>query len=273
MEKRERTFELKAWMVVALLGGALLWAIAQEEIILTTYYPSPRGVYHELRTAGDVRIGDIEPYPSGFSPRLHVIQGIGLNPTLRVDDAAPDLFGNYDPTPFLIDDDGDVGIGTETPGAGNKLDVQGGNINTSGKLQEQGNPLIPAGAVMYFNLADCPAGWSPLVAAQGRYLVGVSNTATVGGVPAGTTALANLEKRAAGKHDHNITDNQHSHFIANMGGPNGNNGANHAYSGEHIGPDYTDPSGANIDILNTGPGISSEDTNAPYIQFLVCQKN
>lgn len=33
---------------------------------------------------------------------------------------------------------------------------------------------VPAGAVMFFNLAACPAGWSPLVAGQGRVVVGVA---------------------------------------------------------------------------------------------------
>ena len=39
----------------------------------------------------------------------------------------------------------------------------------------------PAGAVMFFNLASCPAGWSELAAAQGRYLVGVPGGGTLGG--------------------------------------------------------------------------------------------
>ncbi|MBI3083697.1 MAG: hypothetical protein HYY90_04980, partial [Candidatus Omnitrophica bacterium] len=40
------------WFVVALLLGTTAYAIA-EEIALTTYYPSPRGVYQELRTTGN----------------------------------------------------------------------------------------------------------------------------------------------------------------------------------------------------------------------------
>jgi hypothetical protein len=31
---------------------------------------------------------------------------------------------------------------------------------------------VPKGAVMAFNLAECPNGWSPLVAASGRVIVG-----------------------------------------------------------------------------------------------------
>lgn len=39
---------------------------------------------------------------------------------------------------------------------------------------------IPAGAVMYFNLASCPDGWSPLSAGQGRVLVGISSAGGLG---------------------------------------------------------------------------------------------
>jgi len=43
------TATLKGWLVLLLLGGTMVYAIA-EEITLTTYYPSPRGVYNELHS-------------------------------------------------------------------------------------------------------------------------------------------------------------------------------------------------------------------------------
>ena len=51
---------LNGWLVMGLLLGTMAYCLA-EEIILTTYYPSPRGVYNELRTAGDVAIGTLDP--------------------------------------------------------------------------------------------------------------------------------------------------------------------------------------------------------------------
>jgi len=60
---------LKGWTVLVLLLGTMTYSIA-EEITLTTYYPSPRGVYQELRTTnntylaidgGDVGIGTTNP--------------------------------------------------------------------------------------------------------------------------------------------------------------------------------------------------------------------
>ena len=59
------TAPLKSWMVAGLLLGTIAVAIA-EEITLTTYYPSPRGVYNELRTAGNVQIGLLDPPALGL---------------------------------------------------------------------------------------------------------------------------------------------------------------------------------------------------------------
>lgn len=58
---------------------------------------------------------------------------------------------------------------------------------------------VPGGAVMAFNLASCPAGWSELVAARGRTVVGLPS----GGALAGTlgTGLGDLEDRA---HSHMV---------------------------------------------------------------------
>jgi len=51
--------KLQGWMVVTLLLGTIVYAIA-EEITLVTYYPSPRGVYEELRVTERVVIGTEE---------------------------------------------------------------------------------------------------------------------------------------------------------------------------------------------------------------------
>ncbi|MBI4596789.1 MAG: hypothetical protein HY737_00115 [Candidatus Omnitrophica bacterium] len=60
---------IKSWFTVGLLFATTTYVIA-EEITLTTYYPSPRGVYQELRSAsntflatqgGNVGIGTDNP--------------------------------------------------------------------------------------------------------------------------------------------------------------------------------------------------------------------
>lgn len=97
----------------ALLLGLSAYAIA-EDITLTTYYPSPRGVYQELRVGS----GSYSA-PTGS---LHVLKSADDgNLALRVDDQAADL------TPFAINQNGDVGIGTAAPTA--QLHVAGtGNV-------------------------------------------------------------------------------------------------------------------------------------------------
>lgn len=57
----------------------------------------------------------------------------------------------------------------------------------------------PAGAVMFFDLPSCPAGWSELTGARGRVVVGLVS----GGALSGTvgTALTNLEDRT---HTHDV---------------------------------------------------------------------
>ena len=104
-----------AWLVVGVVVFAVSARLAaQEDITLTTYYPSPRGMYDELRTAGDVHIGDLG-VPSA---RLHVVQPEPAAPAaFRVDDEAGDT------TPFIIDENGNVGIGTTPPGT--RLDLNG----------------------------------------------------------------------------------------------------------------------------------------------------
>ncbi len=117
---------LHHWLWLFVLMGVVAYALA-EDLTLTTYYPSPRGVYKELRTSGDVAIGTtsaptarLQVVGSIAAPTLHVV-GSGGTTTLRVDDAPSDA------TPFLIDSSGDVAIGTTDPG-GYKLRVQGGSV-------------------------------------------------------------------------------------------------------------------------------------------------
>ena len=282
---------MRTWCAAVLIGCAAAYALA-ENVSLPTYYPSPRGVYNELRTSGDAIVGKL----ASPSARLHVVQPNAAM-ALRVDDQAGDT------TPFVIDQSGAVGVGTTAPLAGTKLDVQGGSINASGKLMEGGSPLVPAGSVALFNLGGCPAGWSQLGAASGRYLVGGTAGVTVG------TALGNGEDRiVVAQHNHGVSDPGHSHAVSAS-----DPGHNHGLSDPGHTHDYTTmdnggslecngPCGAPYGTLSpqtwtatTGLSISSANanlsfgsagttvsvnptgvtsgTNAPYLQLLVCQKD
>jgi len=79
---------------------------------------------------------------------------------------------------------------------------------------------VPSGAVMYFDLAACPAGWSQFTDGAGRYVVGIteataSTTANLGGLVG--TALGNLENRPVGAHTHAVSDAGHAHTIIDPG--------------------------------------------------------
>ena len=41
---------------------------------------------------------------------------------------------------------------------------------------------VPAGAVMHFNLGTCPSGWSEFTDGEGRYIVGMPQGGTLGGM-------------------------------------------------------------------------------------------
>ena len=94
------------WAVLV-LGGALTVVANAEDVTISTYYPSPKGVYQQLRTTGDVHVGDTGP----STARLHVTQADPANALLVEDQASPDA------TPFVIDQLGNVGIGTPAPAA------------------------------------------------------------------------------------------------------------------------------------------------------------
>ncbi len=126
--------------------------------------------------------------------------------------------------------------------------------------------VIPAGAVMFFNLNTCPSGWTQLTAAQGRFVVGLHT----GGSLANTvgTALNNLENRPIGQHGHGVTDPGHVHPAPKVyTASGGTTTAVKTLAGEWSTVSHT-VTGITVDDGGTVAG-----TNAPYIQLLVCEKN
>ncbi len=91
-------------MLVVLLG-TLVYALA-EDLTLTTFYPSPRGVYKELRASGDVAIGTTGTPQA----RLQVVRATDATSLALLVEDAPN-----DPTPFVLDETGKLGLGTRDP--------------------------------------------------------------------------------------------------------------------------------------------------------------
>jgi len=138
----------------------------------------------------------------------------------------------------------------------------------SGLTNVGGGTAVPPGAVWFFNLAVCPAGWSELVGARGRYLVGLPS----GGSLAGTagTALADLENRPVGIHSHSITDPAHAHWNTASGGTTNLGYKELVVQDQDWNQAPGNPATTGISINNSG---TVAGTNAPYLQLLVCQKD
>ena len=165
---------------------------------------------------------------------------------------------------------------------------------------QSGGAGIPAGAVMAFNRSSCPAGWSVLEEARGRFIVGMPDGGTLAGT-AGGSPLTDLEDRvhlhsvdidplftsAAGNHNHLWAE-----FTTGLRWRDGN-GATIIDWGDGIdneGADiyplaifpapattqqfFTDNSGDHEHQVDIGTNDSSSDgTDLPYLQLLTCEKD
>jgi hypothetical protein len=136
----------------------------------------------------------------------------------------------------------------------------------------------PAGAVLFFDLASCPAGWSAYANAQGRYVVGLNP----GGALAATvgTALTDQQNRATGQHSHTITDPGHSHGVNGSGAALRVPSAILSFAGRGaISTLPPAPNATTTGIMSAQTGITVDEsagvagTNAPYVQLLACRKD
>lgn len=133
-----------------------------------------------------------------------------------------------------------------------------------------GTGIVPAGSVMYFDLSSCPAGWTEVTNARGRYLVALPSGGTLGGTAG--TALSNLENRSVGQHNHSIADPGHTHgFEANVLTTRTNPEVFYAHGGGGV-DDITQTQSAQTGISINDAGTTA-GTNAPYIQYLLCKKS
>jgi len=148
---------------------------------------------------------------------------------------------------------------------------------------EAASTPVPKNAILYFNATACPAGWTVVTAARGRYIVGLQSGGSLAGVR-GTAFTSDLESRPVGQHNHTNSQatttasqgtHQHPNSTLNfasgitaLGGPELGNVANSLPTTAASAGAITVTNGA-ITINNAG---AVADTNAPYIQFLVCQK-
>lgn len=134
---------------------------------------------------------------------------------------------------------------------------------------------VPSGAVMFFNLSACPAGWTELAEAQGRYLVGVPPGGTLGAKVG--SALGDRENRPVGQHGHTVTDPEHSHgFSLTVDSREGGQGSS-ILDGATKDVWTCCPVGFSTAASKTGVSVgnagSVAGTNAPFVQLRACQKD
>jgi hypothetical protein len=116
----------------------------------------------------------------------------------------------------------------------------------------------PAHMVSFFPLTTCPSGWTEASYAQGRLLLGYTDTTKYTLAKQVGTPLAN--ETAPGGHAHTF---QTSVSIPHHGiaGSDGCCGAHGAHDGSH-------------DVPESPPGnTSTNDFNLPFTQLLACEKN
>lgn len=175
--------------------------------------------------------------------------------------------------------------------------LQAAAASTSRKSGES----APSGAVVFFNLSQCPDGWSEFVQARGRAIVGLTVSGTLGGTYG--APLGNLEQRTH-QHQYSFTvdsssSGYHNHIwasIQNVGGViqwtsytdganpvlafQWGNGIDNAGSGifplaaQPNDTFYTSMGGAHDHSVTVGPiNTSAAASSVPYIQLLACQKD
>lgn len=103
-----------------------------------------------------------------------------------------------------------------------------------------GGGSLPAGAVMAFDLTECPNGWSPMVSAQGRFLVGTGGGYNLGNMGGANTVALSVAQLPSHSHT-GTTDSagNHSHIgSTNSAGAHTHSGSTdsagaHAHSTSH----------------------------------------
>ena len=223
--------------------GALIWTV--DNISAPTAAVSP------------VLSGNVTIDSNTSSPALKITQ-TGTGPVLRVQDSAdPDV------TPFIIDNSGNVGIGTATPVSA--LEIASPGVFTGAWA------YLPTGTVMMFVQTSAPTGWTKSTTHDNKALRVVSGTASSGGTTAFTSVFTSRTITTANmpSHTHTLTDPGHSHTIA-TNGIGGGGGSGSFVGGASSATTSTATTG--ITIANAGSGTAM-DFAVQYVDVIIATKD
>ena len=149
-------------------------------------------------------------------------------------------------------------------GATQYCDDNGANCKT---MTELGGS--PTGAVMAFDLASCPSGWTAYTAADGRNIIGTGTSGTAGAV---NHVRGNATTGVGGEEKHTMTIAElatHSHSLS----PNPGAVYSRYLVKYNSGSSYfADGAPGGTSIGNTG-GSSPFNVMDPYIALLYCKKS
>jgi len=228
--------------------GALIWTV--DNISAPTAAVSP------------VLSGNVTIDSNTSSPALKITQ-TGTGPVLRVQDSAdPDI------TPFIVDNSGNVGIGTATPVSA--LEVASPGVITGAWA------YLPSGTAMMFVQTSAPTGWTKSTTHDNKALRVVSGTAGSGGTTAFTSVFTSRTITTANMptHTHTVTDPGHTHtastgtsFVAYGG----------SYTASGAGAFTPQPASINsvttgITIGNAGSGTAM-DFAVQYVDVIIATKD
>jgi hypothetical protein len=228
--------------------GALIWTV--DNISAPTAAVSP------------VLSGNVTIDSNTSSPALKITQ-TGTGPVLRVQDSAdPDV------TPFIVDNSGQVGIGTATPVSA--LEVASPGVITGAWA------YLPSGTAMIFVQTAAPTGWTKSTTHDNKALRVVSGTAGSGGTTAFTSVFTSRTITTANMptHTHTVTDPGHTH-TASTGQPFVTYGGSYTASG--AGAFTPQPASINsattgITIANAGSGTAM-DFAVQYVDVIIATKD
>jgi hypothetical protein len=191
--------------------------------------------------------GNVEITSDSSNPALKITQtGFGL--ALRVQDAA-----DPDATPFAVDSNGNVGIGTASPSSA--LEIAAPGVFTGAWA------YLPAGTTMLFAQTAAPTGWTKSTTHDNKALRVVSGAAGSGGsvsftsaftsqAVTGTVANHTLTTAQIPSHTHTaiVNDPQHTHTPDAYVNP--------VVGGGGVGTGVVLSPGAGLTISSSSTGIS-----------------